>query len=249
MGCLWQRELLRFARERTRWAGAVAQPLLFWVIIGSGMAPTFVIEGAEDVSALRFFFPGILAMIVLFTTIFTTISVVEDRQQGFLQGVLVAPGSRASLVVGKVLGVVTLTLLQSALLLVFAPLAGFALGRIHWGELVLVLAVSAAGLTAMNFTVAWWLDSVQAYHAIMSVVLIPLWFLSGALFPRPGGWLDVVMTLNPLTHAVDAYRHALEGGRTIATAGGFGTSLAVLAAYGAVMMLVAVAACRRGGAS
>lgn len=246
--CLWLKEMLRLHRERTRWAGAVLQPVIFWLIMGTGMAGSFSVPGSP-VGALEFLFPGMLAMIVLFTTLFTTISVIDDRSQGFLQGVLVAPGSRVALVAGKVAGVTTLTLMQAAIFLVLAPLAGYRLAGVRWGALLLVLVVACAGLTAMNFTVAWLLDSVQAYHAIMSVVLIPLWFLSGALFPRPSGWLGVLMALNPVTYAVDGLRSCLVTLPAGFPGASLRTSLFVLVAFAGGALVVALWACRRPGSS
>ena len=171
--CLWRRELLRVVKERSRWAGALAQPLFFWLIIGTGMAKTFHLPGLENVTALQFFFPGMLAMIILFATIFGTISIVEDRAQGFLQAVLVAPGSRQALVLGKVLGVTSLALVQVGLFAMLAPVAGFKVSSVRWGVLAAVCLLASVGLTAMNFTVAWVINSVQGYHAIMGIVLYP----------------------------------------------------------------------------
>jgi daunorubicin resistance ABC transporter membrane protein len=247
--CLWKRELLRVGRERARWAGALAQPLLFWLIIGGGLSSTFRIEGAEGIGSLQFFFPGILAMIVLFTTIFATISVIEDRQGGFLQSVLVAPGSRLALVAGKVAGVTTLALAQGAIFLALAPFAGFPLGEVRWGALLAVALLACIGMTAMNFTVAWVMDSVQAYHAIMMVVLLPLWFLSGAMFPAPRGVLGVLMKLNPLTYAVDGFRQALAPGGMGVRSIPLPIVVVVLALYSVAMLGLASFACRRKGSA
>ena len=245
VSCLWKRELLRVSRERARWIGALAQPLFFWLILGSGMASSFHVPGHESVSALTYFFPGMLVMIILFTTIFGTISVIEDRQQGFLQSVLVAPGSRVALVCGKVLGVTTLVAVQIAMFLVLAPAAGFVARDIRWGSLALVCVVAAIGLTAMNFTVAWLIDSVAGYHAIMGVVLIPLWFLSGAMFPPPGGFLGQLMRLNPLTYATDGLRAALSPDSLGAPGASMPVVIIVLSLYSVVTIAVASLACRR----
>lgn len=248
---LWKREMLRLARERMRWTGAVMQPLLFWFIIGSGMADSFAVPGRPDVDSLKYFFPGILVMVVLFTSIFTTISVVEDRQAGFLQGVLVAPGSRLSLVIGKIAGVVTLTLLQCTVFVVLAPLAGFSLPEVRWGALAAVVIVAATGLTGGCFVMAWRLGSVQSYHAVMSVLLIPLWFLSGALFPPPDNWIRGFMVVNPLTYAVDGVRGALSEdalgvqGVLGTRAGPLAESLLVLGLFAVAMVAAAAIAARR----
>ena len=255
MTCLWRREMLRLARERMRWTGAVIQPLLFWFIIGSGMADSFSVPGAEGVDSLTYFFPGILVMVVLFTSLFTTISVVDDRKEGWLQGVLVAPGSRLSLVAGKVAGVVTLTLLQCTVFVALAPLAGFALSGVSWLSLIGVVTLACIGLTAACFVMAWLLDSVQAYHAIMSVLLIPLWFLSGALFPPPENWIRSFMVVNPLTYAVDGVRGALSPD-ALGVAGVLGTeagpvveALVVLTVFAVLALLAAARAVRRPGSS
>ena len=137
-----------------------------------------------------------MVMTVLFTIIFATMSVIEDRQSGFLQGVLVGPASRPSMVIGKLSGVTTLALLQVLLLTAVSPVAGIALGNVNWLLLVSVAVLSAFGLGALNFAVAWLLNSTQAYHGFMSVLLLPLWILSG-MYPHPGeGWLEWVMVFN-----------------------------------------------------
>jgi ABC-2 type transport system permease protein len=210
---LWRRDLIRFFRQKSRVFGALAQPLLFWLILGSGLAGTFALQGG-GMDYRQYFFPGVVVMIVLFTSIFSTMSVIEDRHGGFLQAVLAAPAPRASIVLGKSLGGATIALMQAALFLVLAPLAGFDLGVVSWGPLALILLLTAVGLTALGFAIAWWLDSTQGYHAVMSVVLIPAWVLSGAMFPVTGaaGWLRVVMAANPATYAVAGVRRALHGG-------------------------------------
>ena len=209
--CLWKRELLRVRRERARWLGALLQPVLFWLIIGGGLSSTFRIRGAEDVGSMEFLFPGILAMIVLFTTIFATISVIEDRREGFLQGVLVAPVGRLSLVLGKLLGGTVLAVLQATLFLLLAPTVGIPLSATALLGAVGVLGLVAFALTGLGFSIAWRMDSTQGFHAIMSVFLLPLWLLSGSVFPASGAHpaLATVLRLNPLSYGVAALRHAL----------------------------------------
>lgn len=243
---LWRRDLLRLVRERSRWIGVVLQPLLFWIVIGSGMDGVFQLPGAEGTSYRAWFFPGILVMIVLFTTIFATMSVIEDRQSGFLQQVLVAPGSRMALVLGKVAGVTTMALIQAALFLPVAPLAGFPLSGIAWAPLLAVVVLSCVGLTAINLSMAWVLGSAQGYHAIMSVVLIPLWILSGAMFPSDGSWIGAVMAANPLAYAVDGVRASLTDG-PVPGGMGVGTDLLVLAGVAVAALALAARVCSRPG--
>jgi ABC-type multidrug transport system permease subunit len=186
-----------------------------------------------------------LAMIILFATIFGTISIVEDRAQGFLQAVLVAPGSRLALVLGKVLGVTSLAIIQVALFAMLAPVAGFSMHSVRWGVLAAVSVLAAIGLTAMNFTVAWLINSVQGYHAIMGIVLFPLWFLSGAMFPRATGPLGVAMGLNPMTYLVDGLRAAFSPEALGPNAAALPTVLGALAAHAMLMLALAAWICRR----
>ena len=211
---LWQRELRRFVRQPSRVAGAVAMPLLLWVLIGSGLSSSFRLPGsAADPSYLEYFFPGTVVLLVLFAAIFSTFSLIEDRHQGFLQGVLVAPISRSAIVLGKVFGGASLAWAQGALLLALAPVAGIPLRAPTVLAALAVLALLAVALTATGFAFAWKIDSTQGYHAVMNVILIPMWFLSGAFFPSAGGpaWLSWLMGVNPLTYGTAAFRHALYG--------------------------------------
>jgi ABC-2 type transport system permease protein len=210
---LWQRDLKHLARERTRWLGVVIQPLLIWALLGLGMGDVFKVEGLDGLDYLTFFYPGVIVMVILFTTVFATMAVIEDRTQGFLQQMAVAPASRASMVLGKVAGVTTVAMVQAALCLAVAPLAGFSLGAIAWPSLIVALILGSVGLTSLSFCLAWLVTSTHAYHALMSVVLLPLWMVSGAMFPAPdSGVIKMIMTLNPMTYSVEALRHALHGG-------------------------------------
>ncbi len=208
------RDVKRFFRQKSRIAGALAQPLIFWGVFSSGLAKTFQVPGAERVGYAEYFYPGVVVMIVLFAAIFTTISVIEDRKEGFLRVVLAGPASRGAVVAGKTGGSTAVAAIQAALLVALAPLAGFSLLRVDWPLLVLMLLLSAACLSAAGFVMAWWLNSTQGYHAVMSVVLIPLWVLSGAMFPASGSqpWMTALMRLNPVSYAVDGVRRAMAGG-------------------------------------
>src|SRR5579883_646875 len=209
---LWWREVVRFYRQKSRVVGVIASPLLFWIVIGAGFGTSFRSgDAAGQSNYLDYFYPGALIMIVLFTSIFTMMSVIEDRKEGFLLSVLVAPVPRPAIVLGKVLGGTTLSAAQGLIFLLFAPFAGV---QMHWTALPLivltVLLVSFA-LTALGFAIAWPMDSTSAFHAIINLFLIPLWLLSGALFPlsSASGWLRVLMRINPLTYGVEALRTLL----------------------------------------
>jgi ABC-2 type transport system permease protein len=210
---LWQRELVRFFRQRSRVVGAVATPLVFWAVVGSGLNQTFhpgQAAGLESVGGagaslgyLAYFFPGMVLLMVLFTAIFSTISVIEDRQAGFLQGVLVSPAPRLAIVLGKVLGGATIATLQGVLLLALWPLVGPWPGAAAMAAAVGCLFVIAVGLTGLGLCLAWPMDSTAGFHAIMNLFLMPIWFLSGAVFPVATApwWMQWVMRINPLTYA------------------------------------------------
>jgi ABC-type polysaccharide/polyol phosphate export permease len=167
-----------------------------------------------------------------------------------LQAVLVAPASRASLVLGKTLGGVAIALAQAAIFLALAPLAGFSARTIEWPLLAALLLLIGVGLSSLGFAIAWWLDSTQGYHVIMSVLLIPLWILSGAMFPMAHGprWIAWLGRANPMAYAVDGVRRALYGGAAPgASSGSAALELAVVAAFAFVAVLVAALVCNRRG--
>jgi ABC-2 type transport system permease protein len=255
---LWQRELQRFFRQPSRVAGAIGSPLVFWVLIGVGLSSSFQLPGGAPfglgaggaaagagggIDFLRYFYPGTVALVLLFAAIFSTISVIEDRREGFLQGVLAAPVPRSALAAGKVLGGATLAWIQG---LIFLPLALFAGIRMSLGEVLaaaLAMALLSVTLTALGFAFAWRVDSTQGFHAVMNLVLVPLWLLSGALFPLSGGppWLVWVMRANPLTYGVAALREAFDPGTIGPASGGvlpgLAVSMAILAATAVLAFL------------
>jgi daunorubicin resistance ABC transporter membrane protein len=244
---LWRRDLVRFFRQPSRLVGALGQPVIFWFVIGSGMSGTFR-YGAAGPGYLTFFYPGVVLMVVLFASIFTTLSVIEDRHRGFLQSVLAGPGSRGALVVGKSLGSASVALSQAALFLLLAPAAGFSLLAVNWPMLVTALALVALALAGIGFAVAWAVDSPQGYHAIQMTLLVPLWVLSGAMFPvpaeKPG--LGAVMRLNPVSYGVSAVRRALGGeGAPGVLPGSAARDLAVCAVFAACALALAALAARR----
>jgi len=209
VGTLWRRELLHFTRHRSRVVGALGTPLVFWLLIGSGIGTSFRHGAAPaGMSYLEYFFPGTVLLIVLFTSIFCMMSVIEDRHQGFLLSVLVAPLPRLTLALGKILGGATLATGQGLLFVLLAPAAGIGLAPAQFLLIAGILFVIAVALTGLGFVVAWKLDSVQGFHAVVNLFLIPMWLLSGALFPATGaaGWVQWSMKLNPLTYGMAALR-------------------------------------------
>ena len=209
---IWWREIIRFYRQRSRLFSAIAQPLVFWILIGSGLSASFQPAGATDeLDYIAYFYPGIVVLVLLFTSIFATISVVNDRREGFLQGILVAPVPRWQIVFAQALGGTTLALLQGVLLLLLAPMTGIRFGAASLLLTLGVMALLAFSLTNLGLLIAWRMDSTQGFHAIMNLLLIPIWLLSGAFFPSTGvpSWLAWTMKFNPLTYGLAAFRHSL----------------------------------------
>lgn len=249
---LWWREIVRFVRQRSRLVGAFAQPLVFWLLLGGGLHASFQPPGfPAGMSYTAYFYPGIIVLVLLFTAIFATIAVVEDRQAGFLQGVLIAPVSRVTVVFGQAMGCTTLALVQGVLFLAFAPLVGIQLSLAVVLAVVAVEALMAFGLTNLGLIIAWRMDSTQGFHAIMNLILIPIWLLSGAVFPGTGAsiWLEWIMRLNPLSYGVAALRHSLylHDPAAIGPAPAVLPSIAVMVAFCAVTFWAATATARRSG--
>src|SRR6266496_3112011 len=168
---LWWREIVRFYRQPTRVVGVLASPLVFWLVIGSGFGTSFRSGGGPGQQHyLDYFYPGALIMIVLFTSIFTMMSVIEDRKEGFLLSVLVAPVSRSAIVLGKVMGGTTLSALQGLIFLIFAPFLGVHFGLGTFFLIVLSVFLVSFALTALGFAIAWPMDSTQAFHAIINLL-------------------------------------------------------------------------------
>lgn len=230
-GALAGREVVRFARQRSRIVGALGTPLVFWALLGSGLSASFRLPGAAagaggaggagGIDYRAYFFPGTLVLVVLFAAIFSSISVIEDRDRGFLQGVLASPLSRWAIVAGKVAGGAALAGLQGVLLLALAPVAGIPLSAGSALAAAGVLALLAVALSAIGFAFAWRSASVQGFHAVMNLLLMPLWLLSGAVFPAAGApaWLGGLMAADPLTYGVAALRQALAPGSSTGLVG------------------------------
>lgn len=214
---LWHREIVRFVRDRSRVFSSVGQPIIFWLLFAGALRSSSMPGG---LSYGEYFFAGTLAMIVMFTAIFSTITVIEDRKEGFLQGVLVAPVPRSAIALGKIAGTATLAVLHALVFLALAPLAGVPLGLEAFVLGLGVLALMAMALAGVGFSLAWVMDSSAGFHGVMMVFLMPMLLLSGAFFPAEGTHpiLGFLMAVNPLTYAVSLLRHALHAG-TDATAG------------------------------
>ncbi|MBI2563213.1 MAG: ABC transporter permease [candidate division NC10 bacterium] len=253
MMTLCWREVVRFRRQRSRLVGAFVQPLVFWLLLGGGLRASFRPPGTPPgTSYVEYVYPGIIAMVLLFTAIFSTISVVEDRREGFLQGVLVAPVARSSIVLGQALGGTTLAVAQGILFLVLAPAAGLSLTVGSVLSVVPVMFLVSFGLTSLGLVIAWRLDSTQGFHAIMNLILLPMWVLSGAFFPTTGvpAWLGWTMQLNPLTYGMAALRRSLYLGNPTAAGAvpGMASALGITLVFCILAFVAAADAARRSAA-
>jgi ABC-2 type transport system permease protein len=229
---LWKRELVRFWRQKSRVLGVVASPLVFWLLIG---------YGSNDLAR---FYSGALVLTVMFSAIFSTISIIEDRREGFLLSMMVSPAPRTSLVLGKILGSATLAWVQGLIFLAFAPLAGVGIGFLELLPVAGAIFLISFTLTGLGFVIAWRMESTAGFHGIMNLLLVPMWMVSGALFPMATahGWIKAIMWVNPLTYSIGLLNHVL---RLPNATPGASASLAVTAAFGFVLLLASGAMAAR----
>ncbi|MFQ6015586.1 MAG: ABC transporter permease [Anaerolineae bacterium] len=215
---IWYREILRYWRDRSRIVGSLAMPFFFLFIFGSGLSPAIggmtgglPVGQGEDVNFIKFMYPGVIGMTVLFTSIFSGISIVWDREFGFLKEMLVAPISRTTVALGKTLGGSTVAMIQGTLMLIFAPLVGVELSLGLVLRLWPLMFITAFALTSMGVLIAARMKSMQGFQMIMNFLTMPMFFLSGAFFPLRGlpGWMGFLVRINPFTYAVDSLRQVV----------------------------------------
>jgi ABC-2 type transport system permease protein len=201
------RELLRFFYDRSRMVSQLIQPVLYLLVLGTGLGS--LVSGGGTVNLKTFIFPGVIAMSVMFTGMFSAASIVWDREFGFLREMLVAPVSRTSIVVGKVLGGAVVATFQGIVILALAGLAGIPYDPVMIIALVFLMFAGAFTITAFGVVLAARVKKMQSFFGIMQMAMMPMMFLSGALFPLSGlpGWLSFLTRINPLTYAVDPLRH------------------------------------------
>lgn len=254
-GMVWLRELLRFERTRTRILTGLIQPVLFLFVLGYGL--NGLVGSTAGFDFKQFMFPGIVAMSVVTTAIFSAVSIVWDREFGFLREMLVAPTSRASLALGKTAGGATVATVQGSIMLVLAPLIGVTLTPLLIVEVIGIELLMAVALTAFGVFVASRIEKMESFQVVMQLLLFPMLFLSGALFPLNGlpGWLQALTHLNPLTYAVAPLRQVVFSAQDMPAAArqrfpasvelfghtlSVGTELAIVAAFAAVFLVLAV---------
>ena len=208
---VWRRELIRFRRDRLRTITSLIQPLLFLLVLGTGLSSLARGSMPPGVSFKAFIYPGVLAMSVMFTAIFSAASIVWDREFGFLREMLVAPVSRSAIVVGKCLGGATIATFQGIVMLALAGLADVPYDPVLMITLVAELLLLAFTLTAFGVMMAARIKQFQAFMALTQMLVMPLFFLSGALYPLAGlpAWLSVLTRIDPLTYVVGPMRHAV----------------------------------------
>jgi ABC-2 type transport system permease protein len=262
IGIVWRRELIRFRTDRLRAITALIQPLLFLFILGTGLGSLAGGSMPPGISFKTFIYPGVLAMSVLFTAIFSAASIVWDREFGFLREILVAPVSRASIVIGKCLGGATIATFQGVIFLVLAGAADVPYNPLLLLTLVGELLLLSFTLTAFGVMMAARIKQFQAFMALTQMLVFPLFFLSGALYPLTGlpAWLSVLTRIDPLTYIVGPMRHAVFSYLSIPAAykerlspgvtwGSWvvpiGLSLGIVAVMGLTMMAIAIAEFRK----
>jgi len=256
---IWYRDILRYWRDRWRLVASLAQPLLFLVVFGSGLSSALgrgsLFGTAGGFSYIQFVYPGIIGMAILFTAIFGAMSIVWDREFGFLKEVLVAPIDRSAVAIGKALGSTTQAMIQGLILLVLAPFVGVKLSFLTIVELIPLAAVLAFGLSTFGVALASSMKSLQGFQVVMNFLMMPMFFLSGALFPLTNlpGWMTVLTRLDPASYGVDPLRRVVlaESGRSSALVDSFGLTIngqvlpipleaGIVLGFGAVMLGIAV---------
>jgi len=246
---IWYRDLLRFWHDKMRMVSSITLPLLFLFVFGSGLGFRMGLL-APGVDFAQFMFPGIISMTVMMSSFMAGMSVVWDREFGFLKEVLVAPISRASVAVGKTLGSTTVAMLQGIIILLFAPLIGISLSLGTVLALLPLMLLLSASISSLGILLATRIRSMEAFQAVMQMLMFPMVFLSGVFFPLQGlpAWMDILVKLNPATYGVAPIRQVMLGtsadspfainllGRTMS----LWDNIAVLAAFGAAVLLLAV---------
>ena len=218
---IWYRDLIRFWRDRVRLVMSLAQPVLYLAIFGVGLSSSLgrggAIAGAglpASFSYLQFMYPGVLGMAVLFTAIFSAMSVVWDREFGFLREILVAPISRSAVAIGKTLGGATQAAIQGVVMLIFAPIIGVHLTLLSVAEVIPLLFLLAFALTSLGVALSARLKTMQGFQVVMNFLMMPMFFLSGALFPLSNlpGWMTVLTRFDPVAYGIAPVRSAILGG-------------------------------------
>jgi len=261
---IWLRDMKRFWRDTPRRIGLFFQPLIYLFILGIGLQSAFRLFGSGDTRYVTFIYPGIIGMTILFTAVFSAISIIWDRQFGFLKEVMVAPTPRSSMALGKIFGGGTTAFMQGGILLLLAFIPyflGFSLSTLYKVlAMIPVIALLALSMTSLGVVIAARMRSFEGFPIVINFILLPMFFLSGAMFPLQGlpGWMDFLTKIDPLTYAVDALRGIALRGVDLGGASGAPSAVAsqmtqlqvqrfpmwldllVVAAFGAVLCAVSI---------
>ncbi len=208
---IWLREFKTFMREKFRIVAMVGQPLLYLLVLGKGINSGMTINSAANIDYLKFMYPGIIGMSILFTSMFSAISIIWDREFGFLKEVLVAPVPRWGVALGKSFGGATISMIQSIILVCLAPIVGISLSVFVVIQLLVLAFLMSFAVTSLGVMIASRMESMQSFQMVMNFLVMPLYFLSGAMFPMDSApiWMKSLMTLDPLTYGVDALRNVM----------------------------------------
>jgi ABC-2 type transport system permease protein len=242
---IWLREVKLFLREPVRLVGMIGQPMLYLLIVGQGIASGLrLTESLSDVNYVLFIYPGIIGMSVLFTSMFSAISIIWDREFGFLKEVLVSPAPRWAVAVGKVFGGATVAMMQSVILIALGPIAGVVPTVLMVVQLVLLCFLISIAITSIGVAIAARMRSMQGFQMIMNFLVMPMYFLSGAMFPTATApaWMRPMMTVNPLTYGVAALRGVVwtaAGKGAVPADLSLGTNAALLGLVAVVLLAVA----------
>ncbi|SFL48154.1 ABC transporter permease [Salibacterium qingdaonense] len=223
---IWQRDVIKFLRDRARLFGSFSMPILFLLIFGGGLSGTMeglisetVPEGA-DFQYIQFVFPGIVAMTLLMTSVFSSLSIIEDRDFGYMKEILVSPVSRVSIAVGKMLGASTVACIQGVMMFLLIPFLGISYPLASIIQVIPFMFLLACALSSVGLLIASFLKSTQGFQLIVQLLVMPMVFLSGALFPvnNMPGWMDIVVKINPVTYGVDIMKKVMIDTQSLAPA-------------------------------
>jgi ABC-2 type transport system permease protein len=238
---IWQRDMKRMLRDKHQFYGSFARPVLWLVVLGMGLRPVFKENGGVDY--IQFIFPGIVAMSLIFSAMWSGMSIIWDREFGFHKEILVAPIPRTSIVAGKIMGGTTQAMVQGGITLIFAPLIGVKISLVGFISLIGIMVIISFTLSSMGIALASRIYSYEGFGTISNFVIMPLFFLSGAVYPVQTlpSWLKVIVSLNPVTYGVDLMRGAVLGVFQFSVV----LDLIYITAFGIIMGMLAVVLFRR----
>ena len=208
---IWLREFITFMREKVRIIAMIGQPMLYLVVLGAGISSGMRLNGAENIDYLKFMYPGVIGMSILMTSMFSSMSILWDREFGFLKEVLVAPVPRWGVALGKCCGGATIAMIQSVILIVIAPFVGLRLSMMVILQLLGLACLLSFAVTSLGVLIASRMESMQSFQMVMNFLVMPMYFLSGGMYPMASAppWMKTLMTIDPLTYGVDAIRNVV----------------------------------------